>query len=137
MTTPRLTRSSAPRRTALALAAMLLVGCAAASADEPTLLAADEAVTILAEDDVEVIDVRTPEEYEEGHVIGAQLIDFQSDDFQQQIDELERDQAYVLYCRTGNRSGQAAELMHELGFTDVYDAGAYVDLAEEGAPVSS
>jgi phage shock protein E len=137
MTTPRLTRSSAPRRTALALAAMLLVGCAAASADEPTLLAADEAVAVLAEDDVEVIDVRTPEEYEEGHVIGAQLIDFQSDDFQQQIDELERDQAYVLYCRTGNRSGQAAELMHELGFTDVYDAGAYVDLAEEGAPVSS
>jgi phage shock protein E len=132
-----LTRPSAARRTGLALAALLVVGCAGASADEPTLLAADEAVTVLAEDDVEVIDVRTPEEYEEGHVIGAMLIDFQSDDVEQQLDELERDQTYVLYCRTGNRSGQAAELMDELGFTDVYDAGAYDDLAEEGAPVSS
>ena len=68
-----------------------------------------------------LIDVRTPEEFDEARLDGALLIDFYRDDFEAAIDELDRDQAYVIYCRSGNRSGQAREIMAQLGFTDVAD----------------
>lgn len=127
------------RRASLAavwVGVLALVTAACAGADDGSatqLLAADEAVEVLDEGDTTVIDVRTPEEFEEGHVDGARLIDFQSDDFEERVDELDRDEPYVLYCATGNRSGQAAEVMEELGFTEVLDAGGYDDLAAAGA----
>ncbi len=82
-----------------------------------------------------LIDVRTPEEFDEAHLDGAMLIDFYRDDFEAAIDELDRDQPYVIYCRSGNRSGQARELMAELGFTDVADIdGGIVAWEADGLP---
>lgn len=82
-----------------------------------------------------LIDVRTPEEYDEAHLDGALLIDFYRDDFEAAISELDRDQPYVIYCRSGNRSGQARELMADLGFTDVADIGGGIVAWEaEGLP---
>lgn len=82
-----------------------------------------------------VLDVRTPEEYSDGHLERATLIDFYSADFAAQIAELDRDTPYLLYCRSGNRSGQARTLMEELGFTDVADVeGGMVSWVEGGHP---
>ena len=81
-----------------------------------------------------VIDVRTPEEYAEGHVEGATNIDVQASDFDDRIAELDRDTTYVVYCRSGNRSADAAERMREAGLT-VVDGGSLEDMAAAGYPM--
>ena len=81
-----------------------------------------------------VIDVRTPEEYAEGHVEGATNIDVQATDFDDRVAELDRDTTYVVYCRSGNRSAAAAERMREAGLT-VVDGGSLEDMAAAGYPV--
>lgn len=78
--------------------------------------------------DAVYLDVRTAEEYDAGHVEGARNIDFYAADFADQLAELPKDDQYVVYCQSGNRSGQAKALMDEMGFTDVIDGGAYADL---------
>lgn len=71
--------------------------------------------------DLVILDVRTPEEFAEGHLEGAVMIDFYNDNFADQLAELDPDVPYLLYCRSGNRSGQTAALMTTLGFSDVAD----------------
>lgn len=68
-----------------------------------------------------VIDNRTKEEYETGHVEGAILIDYHSSDFEEKIAGLDRDKTYLIYCRSGRRSGAAMNLMKEYGFREVYN----------------
>ena len=83
-----------------------------------------------------VIDVRTPQEYAEGHLQGAMNIDVQSGSFEQQVAELDTGGSYVVYCRSGNRSARAVELMTKLGFQQVVDAGGLQDAARTtGLPV--
>lgn len=84
---------------------------------------ADAAAVIDAEPDRVIIDIRTPEEFASGHLEGAELIDFYQPDFADRVAALDRDTAYVIYCRSGNRSGQARALFDELGFADVVDIG--------------
>ncbi|MCL1898011.1 MAG: rhodanese-like domain-containing protein [Micrococcales bacterium] len=70
-----------------------------------------------------VIDVRTAEEYAEGHLKGALNIDVQLPDFPAQISALDKEGSYLVYCWAGNRSWAAYEYMTEVGFTDVTDGG--------------
>jgi phage shock protein E len=74
-----------------------------------------------------VIDVRTPDEYAEGHLDGAVNIDVQAADFAERIAELPTDAEYTVYCRTGSRAGAAVAQMTTLGFTDVTNAGSLAD----------
>ena len=71
--------------------------------------------------DIQLIDVRTPKEYEEGHIGNASLIDFLADDFKDKIQILDKNKPVYLYCRSGGRSGKASKLMKELGFTEIRD----------------
>jgi phage shock protein E len=71
-----------------------------------------------------VIDVRTPAEYAEAHLEGAVNINLQSGTFEQQITNLAKDGAYLVYCHSGSRSAQAASIMRAAGFTDVLDGGS-------------
>jgi rhodanese-related sulfurtransferase len=67
-----------------------------------------------------VIDVRTPEEISEGKITSNALeINFYDNDFEQQIRDLNRDEKYLLYCRSGSRSGKTLQLMEGLGFNNV------------------
>jgi phage shock protein E len=84
-------------------------------------------------DDVVVVDVRTPEEFREGHLADAVLLDLTGGVFADQVGELDRDATYLVYCRSGNRSGQAVRMMADLGFVEVYDGGAFEQLAAAGA----
>ena len=74
-----------------------------------------------------VIDVRTPAEYSEGHLDGAVNIDVQDANFGTILSQLPTDGEYVVYCRSGNRSAQAVEIMKASGFTNVTDAGGVND----------
>lgn len=87
-------------------------------------------------DGLVVLDVRTPEEFAEGHLDGAVLVDFYDADFRDQLAELDPDVPYVLYCRSGNRSGQTLEMMGELGFASVDNVdGGIIAWSEAGLPV--
>lgn len=83
-----------------------------------------------------IIDVRTPAEFATGHLENALNIDVQSPDFQAQVSELDPEASYFVYCRTGNRSGQAMAKMANLGFTDMRN-GQGVQAASDysGIPV--
>ncbi len=74
-----------------------------------------------APEDLVVLDVRAPDEFAEGHIEGAKLVNFYDGDFEAQLAELDPDVPYVLYCRSGNRSGQTRVIMEGLGFADVAD----------------
>lgn len=82
-----------------------------------------------------LIDVRSPEEFAEGHLRGATNVPVESDDFDAQVEPLDRDATYVVYCASGRRAGIAVERMAELGFTDLYNAGGLDDVAGVVAPV--
>ena len=77
-----------------------------------------------------VIDVRTAEEFAEGHVKGARNLDIRNGDFEAALENLEKDDPYSVYCRSGNRSATAVELMRNAGFTNVVDLGALEDAAQ-------
>ncbi len=82
-----------------------------------------------------LLDVRTPEEFAEGHLEGATNVPVESDDFDVAVEPLDRAATYVVYCTTGRRAGIAIERMEELGFTDLYNAGGLDDVAGVVAPV--
>lgn len=77
-----------------------------------------------------VIDVRTATEFAEGHVQGARNLDIQNGDFEKALSSLDKNAAYNLYCRSGNRSATATEMMRNAGFTNVVDLGAVEDAAK-------
>lgn len=66
-----------------------------------------------------LLDVRTPGEYNKGHIPGAKLLDFYQRDFIKRLKALDRDKTYLVYCRSGNRSGRTLTLMEKLGFKRV------------------
>jgi len=71
-------------------------------------------------DDVTILDVRTPQEFAEGHIAGAVNIDVSSPDFAQQVSELDPEGTYAVYCRSGNRSRTAMAAMQDAGLSDVF-----------------
>ncbi|MEI6509212.1 MAG: rhodanese-like domain-containing protein [Bacteroidota bacterium] len=68
-----------------------------------------------------ILDVRTPGEFKKGHLKGARLLDIFSDAFETEINKMDKNTTYYVYCQSGGRSGEATELMHKKGFKVVYD----------------
>jgi rhodanese-related sulfurtransferase len=66
-----------------------------------------------------VLDVRTPEEFVEGHLSNAVNIDFNAPDFKAKVNELDKQKTYLVYCRSGRRSLEAAKVMKAAGFNSV------------------
>lgn len=67
-----------------------------------------------------IIDVRTPEEVAEGHLVGATTVNFLGADFASEVQDLNKNKTYLLYCRSGNRTRKAADVMQKMGFKHVY-----------------
>ena len=70
---------------------------------------------------VVLLDVRTPAEFASGHIAGATNIDFESGNFENDIASLDKSKSYAVYCRSGNRSGQATALMAKAGFKSIFN----------------
>ena len=87
----------------------------------------------ITESGVVILDVRTPGEFAEGFIEGAQMIDFQSGNFEAEIESLDKDVTYAVYCRSGNRSGQAVKIMQDAGFLNLFNLeGGVIDWANQG-----
>ena len=75
-----------------------------------------------SEEDCLIIDVRTPEEFEELRLPNSINIDFYNpQDFMQELEKLDKNKVYYIYCRTGSRSANTCELMKEIGFAKTYN----------------
>lgn len=84
-----------------------------------------------------VIDVRTKDEFDNGHLaLTDHNFNLLNGDFQSKLDSLEKSETYYLYCRSGNRSGKATKLMKENGFEKVYNIGGFRNLANSGLEVN-
>lgn len=118
----------------LIAAVLLLAGCSSSSSANN--LSVTEFSAKAAESGVITLDVRTPGEYAEGHLQNAQLIDFQSGNFENEILSLDKNATYAVYCRSGSRSGQAVKVMHDAGFHNVYNLnGGVIDWTNAGLPL--
>lgn len=83
-----------------------------------------------------ILDVRTVAEFAEGHIEGAVNIPVQ--ELSVRLDELSRDDELLVYCRSGNRSAQAAEILVEAGFPAIYHMpGGITEWVDAGLPVVS
>jgi rhodanese-related sulfurtransferase len=80
-----------------------------------------------------IIDVRTAEEFKEGHLPGAINIDFYNPNFKENLSKLDQNKEFAIYCRSGNRSGQTLAIMSDLGFKNVRDlSGGIKDWVASG-----
>ncbi len=119
---------------ALIASALLLAGCS--SSPSAIDLSVTEFLAKTAESGVVTLDVRTPGEFAEGYIEGARLIDFQSGNFENEIATLDKNATYAVYCRSGNRSGQAVKVMQDAGFTNVFNMnGGVIEWANAGLPL--
>ena len=113
---------------------LLLAGCSSSSGASD--LSVTEFSPKITEPGVVTLDVRTPAEFAEGYIEGARLIDFQSGNFENEIAALDKNETYAVYCRSGNRSGQAVKVMHDAGFHNVYNLnGGVIDWTNAGLPL--
>lgn len=96
-----------------------------------------EAYILMQENqDLVVIDVRTPEEYESGRLEGVINLDYYSYGFLDSLKSLDKNSTYIVYCKRGYRGSVALEMMRALGFKDIYNIlGGMTQWAEEGLPM--
>lgn len=98
----------------------LMVSCSFAQKGNP-LSPKEFSKSMAAAPDAQLIDVRTPEEYDEVHIDDAMNIDWNGDNFEEEAGTLDKTKPVYVYCRSGKRSAAAAEKMRAMGFTTVYD----------------
>lgn len=119
----------------IALAAVL-TACGGTSTDVTQTVDAATAADLLAEGDGVLLDIRTPEEFAAGKIAGSQNIDFYAADFAAQLDRLDKDATYFVYCRSGNRSSLSMNTFADLGFSSVYEIdGGILNWNAAGLPI--
>ena len=122
-----------------------LSGCLAGREAKPAEriirdLTVEEAAELLRNNtdnpDFVLLDVRTPEEFADERLDKAVNLDYYARNFREELSRLDRDKLYLVYCRTGRRSGFALRMMDELGFKEAYNMiGGIVQWKAEGLPV--
>lgn len=93
----------------------------AQSRENDNVISQKKSKRMMNKKDVVLLDVRTTEEYNEGHIPGALHIDVQQPDFTSSVLYLDKNKKYILYCRTGKRSANALEIMKQNGFENVHN----------------
>lgn len=99
----------------------------------------DDIAATLANDNPVLLDVRTPQEVAQARLAETVVnIDFYAPDFTNDIAALNRNQTYVLYCRSGQRTSHVAQLMTDLGFRDVRElSGGLIGWVDAGKPLNT
>jgi phage shock protein E len=129
----------------IVITAVALAACGAAPAAAPTAPPAPPqslppdidvatAASLHGQSNVVFVDVRTPEEYAEGHIPGVVLIPL--DELPKRLNEVPKDKTVVVTCRSGNRSSQAAQLLRDNGYTNIHNmTGGITAWQQAGYPV--
>ena len=113
-----------------------LFACGLATAQEVKKISNEELVALMKQPDLQLVDVRTPEEVSFGIIEGAEHKDFYHPEFASKMEELNKNKPIVVYCAAGGRSAQTGEVLKTMGFKEVYDlTGGFRHWQEEGNPV--
>ena len=99
----------------------ILFSCNDAESDEIQTVTKKEMQQLLKQDNIQLIDVRTVSEYKRGYISRAQNIDFMSENFEINIQKLDKTRPVIVYCQRGGRSAKCAKKMKALGFIKIYD----------------
>lgn len=108
---------------AIVSALLVLTGCSSSGATD---LSAKEFQAKTLESGVITLDVRTPGEFMEGHLVNAINIDVESPSFASEIEKLDKSATYAVYCRSGRRSANAVATMKDAGFSSLFNLNAGV-----------
>lgn len=120
---------------AVAVSLFSLLSCAQQTADR---LDATAFKARLEQGKVQLVDVRTPQEFAKGHLEGAANIDWLADDFATRTATLDKSKPVLLYCAVGGRSEEALNSMRQAGFKDVHDLlGGIGAWKKIGGPVTT
>lgn len=112
---------------------VLLSSCKDSAAQQSTLLEPQELEDVLASKQVYFVDVRTPKEFDAGHIENAVNIDFKSPNFETEIKKLDSSKPIVVYCRSGRRSALSTNTLVKVGFTEIYDLkGGIINWNKQG-----
>lgn len=103
------------------LFAITLTNCNNEVQSEIKVISPEEMQTLLELDDVQIVDVRTPEEYKNGFIQNSQNIDFSSPTFDEDITRLDKTKPVILYCKSGGRSAKCTKKLKDAGFVKIYD----------------
>ncbi len=117
------------------LVALVFTLAACASSGVAQNVGASEFIEKIQEPGVVIVDVRTADEFNAGHLLGAVNIDVNSSSFEAEIAALDKSVTYAIYCRSGNRSTIASGKMSDAGFTNLinFNKGGFAELARAGA----
>ena len=134
-------RGAAMRFAVVAALSIMLLFSAACRAQDERLLAPAAATDLMRRNrdnpDFLILDVRTAQEFRQGFIEGAVLLDYYASDFREQFAELDRDATIFTYCRSGNRSSHVLKMADALGFKNVYDLrGGILAWREAGLPLT-
>ncbi len=107
----------------VAFFSLLLINCKQVEDKSSTieLITVEEMDSLLEMGKVQLIDVRTPREYADGHIEGALNIDFRNDNFEALIAKVDKTKPVAVYCGRGGRSSKCSAYMKKAGFTKIYD----------------
>lgn len=118
---------------------LFIAGCKDKTvAQEISVIPPQEFEIATSKGEVQLLDVRTPEEFQEGHLENAVNIDVLQDDFAAKAKSLNPDEPVYLYCRSGKRSANASAILKGLGFKEIYDLqGGFLNWESEGLRVEN
>lgn len=115
--------------------AVLVVGCKnEKTGDSITVITPQEVYdAVNGSDEIQLVDVRTSEEFVDGHIGNAQNVCVTDDDFKEKAAKLDKEQPVYVYCRSGGRSARAAKILKEMGFKEIYDMqGGFMNWESQG-----
>jgi rhodanese-related sulfurtransferase len=119
----------------------ILPSCRAQQEQNITALSPRDASVLIekhkGDSDFVILDIRTPGEYQSGHLQNAVMIDFYSKSFADEIGRLDKEKSYLVYCRSGNRSARSMDLFKKLQFQKVYHLSTGINgWNSEGLPLA-
>lgn len=120
------------------LAALPLLSCGQDANNRQKLTATEFNQQLKSGENIQLIDVRTPEEFGGGHLVNAKNVDYNADNFEQAVSTLDKSKPSYVYCLSGGRSAAAADYMRKSGFAHVYELkGGILAWKNSGLPITS
>lgn len=114
----------------------VLIGCSTVSDQQSTEVIDAQKLMELQTEGVLVIDIRTKNEYDQGHIPGVLHIDFLADGFMDEMKKQDSTKPVIIHCASGGRSGRATKMMKDAGFKTIYDySGGFSDWKAKGLKI--
>ena len=99
----------------------LTFSCEKTTQNEVIMVSAEQMQELIELEDIQVVDVRTSEEYKTGFIAHSQNIDYLSPTFEEDLTKLDKSKPILVYCKSGGRSGKCTKKLQEAGFVKIYD----------------